>query len=619
MALFQDSFTRADATTLGPDYTPYVGAGTAAASISGNRVRFDIAGTASILLTGAGAPTSPDQFASLKILNADVASQGVMLRATPLTPTAGGSPKECTGYIVRVTPTNLVIRSNVGNGAPAVDVASVTIALAAGDKVGAKIEGATITAYLNGVQVAQGTSTTWATGGVAMINAVKANVFADDFEAGNVASDLPATGYGTAGPPPPAPGQTVGLAAGTPTAASVPLSWTATATASSYLVEYRVTGATAWTAGPTPTGASTTVTGLAAATGYDFRVTARNAGGPSTTPSAVVAATTAAAATTAPGQTVGLTVGTVTATTAPLSWTAAATASSYLVEYRTTGATTWTSGPTPSTTTATLAGLTAATEYDVRVSAVNAAGAGVPSSTVTATTAAAPVVVPPPVSQSPTGNAWRGLVINRAGEMILSGELLHRLQHDAYAPGGVLAPPPWLTVAGDASQKEGEGGYLALKATSAAPASLTVTPAVFTTAVVAVKIELDHFRFGAKDPGGTVAGEARFALTAGDATKGATGGQATGDAFASLANNGAKTDALMSHMGNDAGRRRRVGLLVNFATKEAWLLDGDQITGYRDCTAGWGAGAAPVSVTVSTTGGTPVEIRFSRLTITTYL
>jgi hypothetical protein len=92
-----------------------------------------------------------------------------------------------------------------------------------------------------------------------------------------------------------APGQVTGLAAGTPTSNSVPLSWSAVSGAAAYTVNYRTTGSGAWTtASTTVTGTSYTPSGLSASQAYDFQVIATNAGGTGTA-SATVSATTAAA------------------------------------------------------------------------------------------------------------------------------------------------------------------------------------------------------------------------------------------------------------------------------------------------------------------------------------
>ena len=95
-----------------------------------------------------------------------------------------------------------------------------------------------------------------------------------------------------------APAQVTGLAAGTATSTTMPLSWTAPATGgtvATYTVNYRVTGSGTWvTASAAVAGVSYTVTGLSASTSYEFQVFGVNAGG-SGTASATVTASTAAA------------------------------------------------------------------------------------------------------------------------------------------------------------------------------------------------------------------------------------------------------------------------------------------------------------------------------------
>jgi len=190
------------------------------------------------------------------------------------------------------------------------------------------------------------------------------------------------------------PGQVTGLAAGSSTANTVPLSWTAPVTggaAANYTVQYRATGTTTWgTASSTVTGTSYTVTGLVASTGYDFQVFAVNGAG-SGTPSATITASTTMVA---PGQVTGLAVGTATASDVPLSWTAPSsggTVASYTVQYRSTGASTWnTASSSVAGTSYTVTGLAASTGYDFQVFAVNAGGSGTTSTTVFATTQAAP-------------------------------------------------------------------------------------------------------------------------------------------------------------------------------------------------------------------------------------
>ena len=94
----------------------------------------------------------------------------------------------------------------------------------------------------------------------------------------------------------------------------------------------------------------------------------------------------------APGQVTGLTAGTATSSTQPLSWTAPAsggTPSAYTVEYRKSTDTAWTVASTSVTgTSGSVTGLTASTSYDYRVTATNAGGSGTPSAIVSNSTAA---------------------------------------------------------------------------------------------------------------------------------------------------------------------------------------------------------------------------------------
>jgi hypothetical protein len=187
-----------------------------------------------------------------------------------------------------------------------------------------------------------------------------------------------------------APGQVTGLTAGAATISTVNLSWIAPSTggaAASCTAQYRVTGGTGWnTAASGISGTSYTVTGLAAATSYDFQVFAVNATGNGAA-SVVASATTLTAA---PGLPTGLTTGTATASTMPLSWTAPTTGgavASYSAHWSPHGASTWTEIDNISSTSTTITGLAASTSYDFQVEAVNAGGNSGWTSAVTASTA----------------------------------------------------------------------------------------------------------------------------------------------------------------------------------------------------------------------------------------
>jgi hypothetical protein len=203
-----------------------------------------------------------------------------------------------------------------------------------------------------------------------------------DFQviATNAAGGSPASSIVTATTAIAPPAQVTGLTAGTVTAASVPLSWTAPGAGgapSGYTVNVRVTGQTAWTAATTSTtSASYTVAGLNASTSYDFQVIATNAGG-SGPASAVVTAITALAA---PGAIATLAAGTVTTSAVPLSWTVPASGgavTAYTVQCRLHGSTSWTTASSVVTATSyTVTGLSPGVTYDFQVYATNTAGTG---------------------------------------------------------------------------------------------------------------------------------------------------------------------------------------------------------------------------------------------------
>lgn len=70
------------------------------------------------------------------------------------------------------------------------------------------------------------------------------------------------------------PAVPAGLAVGTATATTLPVSWTAVTGATGYIVQWAPTGTTAWTQRPAVTTTSDTITGLTASSGYDIQVRA---------------------------------------------------------------------------------------------------------------------------------------------------------------------------------------------------------------------------------------------------------------------------------------------------------------------------------------------------------
>ncbi len=197
-------------------------------------------------------------------------------------------------------------------------------------------------------------------------------------------------------PRPAVPGTPTGLTVGTTTDSTAPMSWTAPS-GGGPVVSYRLewgTGGTYDVGFVEVTGTSHTITGLTGGTTYSVRVRAQNSGGNSAW--AAGTAITLATATAAPNAPTSLVVGTNTADTVPLSWTAPAAGEpvyTYRVEWGTGG--TYTLGNAEVTGTShTITGLTASTTYNVRVRAQNSAGNSgwlVGTGTTVATATPAPV------------------------------------------------------------------------------------------------------------------------------------------------------------------------------------------------------------------------------------
>jgi len=185
------------------------------------------------------------------------------------------------------------------------------------------------------------------------------------------------------------PGQVVGLFESSVTTTSVTLSWPPLSPpASSYNVQYRMTGTTTWSAGISASSPACAVSGLVPGSSYDFTVSGVNGAGVGM-PSAILTTATSAGVN-LPGQISGLVASGPTSTSVTLNWlepTSGGPSSSYTVQYRGAGTTAWiTSASGVAVPSLVVAGLTTATTYNFQVFAVNAAGAGAPSVAVTATT-----------------------------------------------------------------------------------------------------------------------------------------------------------------------------------------------------------------------------------------
>ncbi|MEO8112020.1 MAG: fibronectin type III domain-containing protein, partial [Ginsengibacter sp.] len=172
-------------------------------------------------------------------------------------------------------------------------------------------------------------------------------------------------------------GDPTGLTSSAITNTSATVGWVAVPNAVSYDVDYKLTTTSTWTNAATAIATtSKNISGLIQGTTYDWRVRANCSGGSGNYISAQFTTTLPC---NAPA---GLTTSSITSTSANISWSSAAGANSYDVEYKATSSSTWigvVSGTTA--TSASLGGLAASTSYDWRVRSNCSSGSSSFSST----------------------------------------------------------------------------------------------------------------------------------------------------------------------------------------------------------------------------------------------
>jgi hypothetical protein len=147
------------------------------------------------------------------------------------------------------------------------------------------------------------------------------------------------------------------------------LSWTAVTGASSYNVQYRVIGSSAWSTVTTTT-SSVVLSNLTSSSSYEWQVQTVCSGGSSsfTTSTNFTASSTATC-----GMPSNVATNSTTATTASLSWTGSAGVNSYTVQYRVVGTSSWSTSSTTSTSIV-LNNLTASSTYEFQVRSVCTSG-----------------------------------------------------------------------------------------------------------------------------------------------------------------------------------------------------------------------------------------------------
>ncbi|MDR6883100.1 fibronectin type III domain-containing protein [Bacillus sp. 3255] len=232
------------------------------------------------------------------------------------------------------------------------------------------------------------TGTTYNVNGLAASTAYTLWVKAKDVS-GNAASGT-SVDVTTSAPPADttAPSNVTNLTTSGLTQTGVTLNWTA-ATDNVAVTGYDIYSGTNLVT--TVTGTTYNVTGLTAGTQYTYTVKAKDAVGNVASGTSTTFTTTAAADTTPPSPVTGLSAGTPTANSVPLSWTLSVSGdvTSYEAAYSTDGTNfTVSSGSiNPSSNSYTVGGLTANTLFTFRLVAIDGAGNRSTAVTVTATTA----------------------------------------------------------------------------------------------------------------------------------------------------------------------------------------------------------------------------------------
>ncbi len=237
-----------------------------------------------------------------------------------------------------------------------------------------------------------------------------------------------------------APQAPTGLTATTTSSSQINLSWTAPANnGGSAITGYKIArstdAGTTWStlvANTASSSATYSNTGLAASTSYTYRVSAINAIGTSPVSNTASATTLSGTTSTVPQAPTGLAATTVSSSQINLSWVAPSNGGSVITGYKidrsTDSGSTWTTlvaNTASVSTTYSNTGLATNTSYTYRVSAINAIGSSVPSSTASATTStiSTTTVTLRVKSDDMSGNPITGLwtVIKSNGVVVAKG------------------------------------------------------------------------------------------------------------------------------------------------------------------------------------------------------
>lgn len=257
------------------------------------------------------------------------------------------------------------------------------------------------------------------------------------------------------------PVQVNSLAAATVTSSSVALNWPALSVApTSYVVQYRVSGSSSWSNAPSVTSPSCVVMGLLPGTSYDFVALAINGAGAGPASAIITVATLASL--TVPGQVGSVNVSSNGPDSLLVSWSAPSSGgpvASYTVDFRLTGSSAWTTAATSiAATSYTASALSASTSYDFQVYAVNAAGSGVASTTVTSSTSA--------TGGSVTAITWNvvpsGSYTHGSGTIAVNAHITPSSAPIQFAFSTSATTPPTSWTAGNYVNSDLWGAYVAI-------------------------------------------------------------------------------------------------------------------------------------------------------------
>lgn len=171
-----------------------------------------------------------------------------------------------------------------------------------------------------------------------------------------------------------APPLPTNFVATTITTTSIALSWSPSSGASTYTVNYAVSGSSNWTtASSTITNTNTTITGLTSGTIYNFQLIASNTSG-SSNPVSLNGVQTGAP----PDSPTNIVVSSVTGSSIGLSWSPVSGAASYSVSYQLSSDSTWTFFGNAAGTSVVVVGLKATTIYNFQIIATNTYGSSTP-------------------------------------------------------------------------------------------------------------------------------------------------------------------------------------------------------------------------------------------------